>query len=356
MAGGTPANPAALVVRSVQGTRRRVVVPKVFRRGRRHEALTEPSSPGVDDEQPFWLAEKGVKPERVLVAPKAALLRYDSPPWMADQERWQHRRHARPHAPAPLRGVTTQELVEALGSVFSPPELDWELVGVAFVQWNPDPATPTPLPADGILEAPPWAVEDSVAPPDVPPPAGPSSASIGVAVRGRGRKWLKEHDEIMAAVRELSWEGYRSLIADMFRHDGFEVFGGEGPDADVIDMEVVRGAQRMLVSCQLRGLNEVGIEPLVEMADVALRNGADGVFIISDGDFTAEAWTLAHGREIVLVDRESLLGLVLDFTLGASREKNLTVQMRRLLSGLQSVGPILRSRVGRQPGPPPSVN
>ena len=88
----------------------------------------------------------------------------------------------------------------------------------------------------------------------------------------------------MAAVRDLSWEGYRSLIADIFRRDGYEVFDGEGPDSDVIDMEVVRGAARLIVNCQLRGVSPIGVEPLAEMAQVVLRNGADGVFIISDGD------------------------------------------------------------------------
>ena len=148
------------------------------------------------------------------------------------------------------------------------------------------------------------------------------------------RKWLREHDEILAAVRDLSWEGYRSLIADIFRREGFEVFEGEGPDVDVIDMEVVRGAERMIVNCQLRGLGEIGVEPLSEMAQVAQRNGVDGAFIVSDGDFVSEAWSLADGQALTLIDRETLLGLVLDFTLGG-REKGLTAYMRRLLLSVQ---------------------
>jgi 3-hydroxybutyryl-CoA dehydrogenase len=47
----------------------------------------------------------------------------------------------------------------------------------------------------------------------------------------------------VAAVRELAWDGYFALVGDIFRHEGYEVFGGEGPDGDVIDMEVVRGAE-----------------------------------------------------------------------------------------------------------------
>jgi len=48
----------------------------------------------------------------------------------------------------------------------------------------------------------------------------------------------------------------------------------------VIDMEVVRGAERMLVNCQLRGLDPIGVEPLGEMHLVAQRSEA-GVAIVS---------------------------------------------------------------------------
>ena len=286
----------------------------MFRRGRRHRATTEPSAGGVD-EQPFWTSPQGVEPGGVPVAPKAALLRYDSPPWLIEQELRQHQRH-RSHAASPLRGVSTQEVLDALGAVFSPPELDWELVGVAFVHMEAH------TPVEVKVEAPPWA---SAEPEVAPAPARASKP-------GKPRKWLPEHDDIMAGVRALSFEGYRSLIADIFRADGYEVFSGEGPDGDVIDMEVVRGAERMLVSCQLRGETGIGVEPLVEMAQVALRNGAGGVFIVSDGEFAPEAWALADGRSLLLIDREMLLGLVLDFTLGGERPKSLRAQVQRFLS------------------------
>ncbi len=257
------------------------------------------------------------------------MLRYDSPPWLADQALWQRRNEHR-HAPSPLRGVSTEEVLQALGDAFSPPELDWELVGVAFVHAAPSRAEPAQA-VEVTFEEPPWAAEEEPALPEVPEPARMAPGSSPP----KPIKWLPEHDSIIAAVRDLSWEGYRSLIADMFRHDGYEVFEGEGPDADVIDMEVLRGGERKFVNCQLRGLGEVGTEPLSEMAGVALRNGADGVFVVTDGAFTPEAWSLADGKALVLIDRDTLLGLVLDFTLGASRERSLRTQVRRFLSVLQ---------------------
>jgi Restriction endonuclease len=305
----------------------------MFRRGRRHVAQTELSLQGVD-EQPFWLAETGVEPEPLLVAPKATQLRYDTRPWLTE-ERPRKRRRRRPRSPSPLHGVSTEEVIEALGSVFSPIELDWELVGVTFVHVGLGPATPADLPSERMLDEPPWAAEARVAPADMPQPAGIVPVSDHVIARRKQREWVREHDEIMAAVGALTWDGYRALIADIFRREGYDVFGGEGPDADVIDMEVVRGSERMLVNCQLRGLGEVRVEPLSEMEEVVRRSGADGVFIISDGDFAPDAWSRAQGQALILIDRETLLGLVLDFTLGAGEEKGLGSQLRRLLSTFQ---------------------
>jgi hypothetical protein len=259
------------------------------------------------------------------------LLRYDSPPWLVNQELRQHQRE-RSHAASPLRGVSTQEVLAALTAVFSPSELDWELVGVTFVHAEVADVTLANLPVEvRVQESPPWAGAAPEAEAEVETPA-----PVPHAIMPRKPvKWLPEHEEIMAAVRDMSWEGYRSLIADIFRRDGYEVFDGEGADSDVIDMEVLRGTERLLVNCQLRGTSPIGVEPLAEMAQVALRNGAHGVFIISDGDFEPEAWALADGQSLLLIDRETLLGLVLDFTLGAGREKTLRTQVRKLLSVVQ---------------------
>jgi hypothetical protein len=298
----------------------------VFRRGRRHEALTGLSAPGVD-EQPVWLPGKGLKPEQLPVASKVTLLRYDSPPWLADQELWLWRQGASP-APSPLRGVSTQEVLEALGTVFSPPELDWDLVGVTFVHAHAVQPMSEPLRIEILVDEPPSELHAQ------PIQLGrPAPARAGrVATPKKRRKWFREHDQIMAAVRDLSWEGYCSLIADIFRREGYEVFGGEGLDRDVIDMEVARGAERMLVNCQMRGLNQIGIEPLSEMVDVARRSGADGVFIILDGDFAPESWSMADGQALILIDGETLLGLVVDLTLGVERDRSFRSQLRRLLS------------------------
>jgi hypothetical protein len=68
---------------------------------------------------------------------------------------------------------------------------------------------------------------------------------------------------------------------------------------------------------------------------VAARNGAEGAFIISDGDFAPEAWSLADEAPCILIDRDMLLGLVLDFTMGIKREKRLTARLAKFFSAIQ---------------------
>ena len=220
-----------------------------------------------------------------------------------------------------------------MGGPFSPVELDWELVGVAFAYAIPAPFEPAAEDTAPVEAA---VIDKEPAP--APQPPARSAHVLGPAVaRKRPRKWMRAREQVMAAVRDLGWDGFRSLIADIFRQEGYEVFNGEGPDGDVIDMEVARGDERMLVNCQLRGLGEIDIAPLIEMARVAKRNGADGAFIISDGDFAAEARTFADAESLVLIDRDTLLGLVLDFTLGVEEERRLRARLARLWSGRPSV-------------------
>lgn len=148
-----------------------------------------------------------------------------------------------------------------------------------------------------------------------------------------GKPRRTESHRVLASVRELSWEGYWSLVADIFRHSGHSVFAGEGPDRDVIDMEVSRGGLgRQIVNCQLRGMRQISTEPLEEMVLVAERNGADRVLLITDGDFSPEAHSYAAGRPLILIDGEALLDLVLELTLGDERDQRLGARLARLFS------------------------
>lgn len=136
---------------------------------------------------------------------------------------------------------------------------------------------------------------------------------------------------VLASVRELSWEGYSALVADIFRRRGHAVFAGEGPDRDVIDLEVHRdGYGRVIVNYQLRGLRQINTEPLQEMVQVAQRNGAESALLITDGDFSDDAYRFAAEHPLILVDGEELLELVLELTLGDEKERKIGARLARL--------------------------
>ena len=151
---------------------------------------------------------------------------------------------------------------------------------------------------------------------------------------GSGRGPAAEAQRVLSSVRDLSWDGYRSLLADIFRRHGHMVFDAEGPDSDVIDMEVTRdGNGRAIVNCQLRGMSQIPAEPLREMAMVGLRNGADRVLLITDGDFSPEAHRFAAAHALILVDGDALFELVRELAVGDERDRRLSTRLARLLNG-----------------------
>lgn len=143
---------------------------------------------------------------------------------------------------------------------------------------------------------------------------------------------MAEVEHVLSSIRQLSWEGYRSLVADIFRRHGHDVFDPEGPDSDVIDLEVKHADRgRLIVNCQLRGMSQISTEPLREMAIVALRNGADGALMVTDGDFTDEARRFARSHSLILVDGHALFELVRELALGDERDRRLSARLAGLL-------------------------
>jgi hypothetical protein len=167
---------------------------------------------------------------------------------------------------------------------------------------------------------------------------------------GRGRGPGSDSHRVLASLREMPWDGYRALVADIFRRRGHVVFEAEGPDSDVIDWEVTYpreiggfadlsrgplsdGRGRLIVNCQLRSMSQIPPEPLEEMVQVAGRNGADAVLLVTDGDFSAEAHRFAEGHQMILVDGDALFELVLELTLGDERDRRLGARLAKLFTG-----------------------
>jgi restriction system protein len=145
---------------------------------------------------------------------------------------------------------------------------------------------------------------------------------------------LRFRTDVLNAVRNLSWDGYQALIADVFRRKGFEVFPPPegGPDLDVIDMVADRDGQRFLVNCQLRAIPEVPLAAVAEMARVVGNYVVSGAYLIADGTFEAGAVEYAPTANIVMVDGEALIDLVIETTLKDERKAGFGKKVAKVLA------------------------
>ncbi len=150
-------------------------------------------------------------------------------------------------------------------------------------------------------------------------------------IRLRRDRRQGDEDAIVAMLAGLNPAGFRDLVAELFRREGYEVTTGEGPDADVIDLEGRKHDERWLINCQLRSVGTVDLAALVEMARVIRHNNAEGAFMISDGEFGHDCRAFARTNGMVLIDRELLLNMVVELTLEDLRKENVGLKLSKLM-------------------------
>jgi hypothetical protein len=261
---------------------------------------------------------------------------------------------AAPDAP----GITEHGTGEIKGSPMSTMTLDPEAMrrliaeakaaraaeeAAAQAEAEAEPLTPPAPPAPAVGRIPAWeetAVADEVQPPveeELPPPPAiepepvepPTPAPKKMSWRERvssrmtqvaeqrEQDRLRYRQEILAAVRNLSWDGYQALIADIYRRKAFEVFPPpvSGTDLDVIDLVVDRDGKRMLINCQLRGEEDIPAAAVTEMGNVVYNYSVAGAYLIADGSFARDAIEAAGPSGLVLIDGEALIDLVIETTL-----------------------------------------
>jgi hypothetical protein len=180
-------------------------------------------------------------------------------------------------------------------------------------QWEPPPAAEA--------EAAPAGMEEPI---PLREPA-PKKASWRDRVGARMTRVTAEQEaenaryraEILAAIRNLSWDGYQALIADIYRRKAFEVFPPpvSGSDLDVIDLVVDRDGQRMLINCQLRGEMDIPAAAVTEMGNVVYNYSVAGAYLIADGSFAPDAMEAGPASGVTLIDGEALIDLVIETTL-----------------------------------------
>lgn len=105
----------------------------------------------------------------------------------------------------------------------------------------------------------------------------------------------------------MSWQEFEILVGEAFRQRGYLVAeaGGSQPDGGV-DLVLRRGKETFLVQCKQWKALKVGVGVVRELYGVMAARGAAGGFVVTSGTFTPDAQEFAAGRNLTLVEGETL--------------------------------------------------
>lgn len=113
------------------------------------------------------------------------------------------------------------------------------------------------------------------------------------------------------ALRQMSWRDFERLVGEVFRMRGYAVAetGGGGADGG-IDLRLRKGNELALVQCKQWRAYKVPVTVVRELYGVMAAQGAAQGFVVTSGQFTADARAFASGRNIELIDGQALTVLV----------------------------------------------
>lgn len=113
------------------------------------------------------------------------------------------------------------------------------------------------------------------------------------------------------ALDGMGWDEFELLVGEAFRRQGYAVTetGGGGADGGV-DLVLGKGGERHLVQCKQWKALKVGVTTVRELYGVMAARGAAGGFVVTSGQFTADAQEFAAGRNITLIDGPALRALI----------------------------------------------
>jgi restriction system protein len=105
----------------------------------------------------------------------------------------------------------------------------------------------------------------------------------------------------------ISGREFERDIADVFRRRGFTLtgFGGAGQDG-CADLGLIKEGRRYLVQCRYWRKGHVGLAIVRQMHAVMLAQAVQSGFLVTLGEFSADAREFAALHGIELLDRTAL--------------------------------------------------
>ncbi len=115
------------------------------------------------------------------------------------------------------------------------------------------------------------------------------------------------------AETRMSWGQFEMLAVEAFRRRGFQITErGSTADDGSRNLQLTRGRQRFLAHCKAWRTATVGIGAVRELYSMIIVAKAHGGIVITTGTFTQEARTFAAGRQLQLIDGQTLRELLRD--------------------------------------------
>ena len=129
--------------------------------------------------------------------------------------------------------------------------------------------------------------------------------------RERYRAAAIDHTGDIAALRKKPWGEFETLVGQVFRGQGYMVKERGGFKRDHgVDLIAQRGKERVLIQCKHWLAWKVAEGQVKQLyADVKTQKFTEG-WLVTCGQFTGFAKSWAKGKEIRLIDGESLVQLI----------------------------------------------
>lgn len=125
------------------------------------------------------------------------------------------------------------------------------------------------------------------------------------------RERILDTQRNLDSVRALGWREFEQLVGEAYRRQGWTVEEtGQGGADGGIDLLLRRDGRTELVQCKQWRNRQVNVSVVREMFGLLAHHGANGVRIISVGEFTRDAAAFVEGKPIQLINGFRLLQLV----------------------------------------------
>jgi len=132
---------------------------------------------------------------------------------------------------------------------------------------------------------------------------------IGVGKRTWSRVLFSRATGIHA-LKQMSWQDFELLVGETYRRQGYSVTERGGREADGgIDLELVRGSERVIVQCKHWLNRQVPVQRVRELLGVVTAEGADRGVLVATTGFTQDAIAFAAGKPLELIDGDALIKL-----------------------------------------------